>query len=365
MPPGRTEFVADMVFPYATLGHLLNIPEIGFRMIGESEYAAGSMLYLKELDVVLFGEQDKSLVSRRVGDGNILKLIAESMDAERLTACHATPFLMFAPRAVRPSVPIERDVAICVVDSGISAASTLRVAEKISFADGAADCDETGHGTLVAHAIADPNPLSPYSGLAFGARLFIAKVDDGRGTLRPESRLLRALNWAIAKKIEVVNLSIGYDRSPGDPFRSTTILLSRFASKNQRPIFVAAAGNGFCGVSDPAAANGVVAVAGARGIEHENSQCIPDAMIQFSANSAGFYCQGYNSDFGCGSVLGIESFGGTSAACAIGTSLIARIIARSPNASIADVLDEMAAHALNPNGWNQSIGGFGIVGPFV
>jgi subtilisin family serine protease len=96
-------------------------------------------------------------------------------------------------------------VRIAVVDSGIHAAHPHvgGIAGGVAFdPDGreADDClDRLGHGTAVAAAIREKAP---------GAEIFAVKVfHDTLAT--GVSQLVRAIDWAAARRIELVNLSLG------------------------------------------------------------------------------------------------------------------------------------------------------------
>lgn len=364
MTPSNKLTKSNDSFSYAVTGDLLDISSLDLESNGIGEHWGEGKLYLDGLDVLLFGSSLFSEIIAKVGARAILTLISEQPRFGIQKSENNS--LMFTHRSRRSIERLEREVAICIIDSGISSASNIAIAESASFSRGRADCDETGHGTMVAHTIADNNPPSDYCGIAMGARVLSAKVDDFRGGRRPESRLLRAINWAITKRAEVVNLSIGYDRSAHDPYRPVTKLLQRYISIHERPIFVASAGNKHTGVSDPAAANGVIAVAGSRGYSHDPNtpQCAPAGAITFSANSAGFDCRGYINALGCDTALTITSFAGTSAACAVATAMVARVLAKSPTAPRADILNQLSSIAKVPSNWDSKTGGFGIVGPF-
>ena len=98
-----------------------------------------------------------------------------------------------------------RGVRIAVVDSGIHAAHPHvgGIAGGVAFAPGgrAADdfIDRLGHGTAVAAAIREKAP---------GAEIFAVKVfHDALAT--GVSQLVRAIDWAASRGIELVNLSLG------------------------------------------------------------------------------------------------------------------------------------------------------------
>ena len=98
-----------------------------------------------------------------------------------------------------------RGVRIAVVDSGIHAAHPHvgGIAGGVAFAPGgrAADdfIDRLGHGTAVAAATREKAP---------GAEIFAVRVfHDALAT--GVSQLVRAIDWAASRGIELVNLSLG------------------------------------------------------------------------------------------------------------------------------------------------------------
>ena len=74
--------------------------------------------------------------------------------------------------------------------------------------------DGNGHGSHVAGIIAGSGAASngKYRGVAPQADLYIAKVLDDQGSGRM-SNVMAGLDWAVSQKAQVVNLSLGSDRS--------------------------------------------------------------------------------------------------------------------------------------------------------
>jgi subtilisin family serine protease len=76
--------------------------------------------------------------------------------------------------------------------------------------------DTEGHGTFVAGEIAAAlGNGRGIAGLAFPARLVVAKVLGKDGSIDPDSEA-RAIRWALARGARVINLSIGGIRDPLD-----------------------------------------------------------------------------------------------------------------------------------------------------
>ena len=87
-----------------------------------------------------------------------------------------------------------------------------RIKKKKDFSGKGAVQDGNGHGTHVASIIAGSGKASGgrYRGVAPHADLYIAKVLDDRGQGRM-SDVMAGLDWAVAEKAQVVNLSLGSD----------------------------------------------------------------------------------------------------------------------------------------------------------
>jgi subtilisin family serine protease len=110
-------------------------------------------------------------------------------------------------------------VKVAVIDSGIDGAHPDlkgRVVAAKTFVGGSAYQDDQGHGTFVAGEIAaNPTNGIGMAGLAFNARLIIAKVvgPDGSVSLPAE---VAAIRWAVSQGAQVINLSLGGVRDPLD-----------------------------------------------------------------------------------------------------------------------------------------------------
>ena len=148
------------------------------------------------------------------------------------------------------SMPALAPVRVAIVDSGIDYGHPEfvgRIAGGKSFVGGSWRHDSDGHGTFVAGEIAaDPTNGVGIAGLAFNARLLIAKVvkPDGSVSLPGE---VAAIRWAANNGARVINLSLGGVRDPSDPQLDTYSALEAAAiayAYGKGAVVVAAVGNG-------------------------------------------------------------------------------------------------------------------------
>lgn len=113
---------------------------------------------------------------------------------------------------------------IAVLDTGVDTTHpdlAGQVVAEQNFSDSPDAEDRFGHGTHVASITAGTGAKSggKYKGVAPGARILNGKVlgDSGSGSM---SQIIAGMEWAVAEKADVVNLSLGtYDSPEIDPGR--------------------------------------------------------------------------------------------------------------------------------------------------
>jgi len=149
-----------------------------------------------------------------------------------------------------PEMPTLKLVKVAVIDSGIDYGHPEfagRIVAGRSFVASSWKRDSDGHGTFVAGLIAaDPANGQGIAGLAFNARLLIAKVvqPDGSVYIRGEAEAIR---WAVRQGAQVINLSLGGLRDPVDSRLDTYLPGERAAinyAVSKNVVIVAAVGNG-------------------------------------------------------------------------------------------------------------------------
>jgi subtilisin family serine protease len=141
-------------------------------------------------------------------------------------------------------------VRVAVIDSGIDYGHPDfrgQIVAGRSFVGGSWKTDSSGHGTFVAGIIA-ANAANGVgiAGIAFNAKLLIAKVAQPDGSVSPRAEA-QAIRWAVREGARVINVSLGGVRDPGDLSMDKYSQLERDAVEyaNSRGVLVvAAAGNG-------------------------------------------------------------------------------------------------------------------------
>jgi hypothetical protein len=148
-------------------------------------------------------------------------------------------------------------VKVAVIDSGIDYGHPEfagRIAGGRSFVAGSWRQDTDGHGTFVAGLIAaDPSSGQGIAGIAFNAKLLIAKVVRPDGSVDLEAEV-RAIRWAANAGARVINLSLGGLRDPLDPALDTYSRAEEDAVEYayaKGAVVVAAVGNGTDAPSTP------------------------------------------------------------------------------------------------------------------
>jgi hypothetical protein len=141
-------------------------------------------------------------------------------------------------------------VKVAVIDSGVDGTHPDLVGRVVlakSFVGGSPYRDDDGHGTFVAGEIA-ANPFNGLgiAGLAFNARLLVAKVVQNDGTVSVPGEVA-AIRWAVDNGARVINLSLGGVRDPLNPRLDTYSPLEQAAidyAVAKGVVVVAAVGNG-------------------------------------------------------------------------------------------------------------------------
>lgn len=162
-----------------------------------------------------------------------------------------------------------KGVKIAVIDGGVERHKDLKIAGGKSFFNGVSYYDDDdGHGTHVAGIIAAQRDGKGTAGIAPDASVYSLKVfhlvkkdeEDEGELIGTTAELIKALDWAIANKINIVNMSLGLY---GDNKGLRTAIQE---AGKQGILLVAASGNkGIRRVAYPAAYEEVIAVSSVDG----------------------------------------------------------------------------------------------------
>ena len=135
-------------------------------------------------------------------------------------------------------------VKVAVLDTGVDTSHpdlADQVVEEKDFSGSDGTGDKFGHGTHVASTVAGTGAKSggKYKGVAPGAKILNGKVLDDTG-FGSDSGIIAGMEWAVAQKADVVNLSLGGTDLPGtDPMEEA---VNRLSAESDT-LFVVAAGN--------------------------------------------------------------------------------------------------------------------------
>ncbi|RQX06922.1 type VII secretion-associated serine protease mycosin [Micromonospora arida] len=276
----------------------------------------------------------------------------------------------WALRRLEPSSawPLSRGagVTVAVIDSGVSAAHPLLKGQVLEGRDfnglpaRQGQCDEAGHGTLIAGIIAGREGTAvPFSGIAPAARILPIRVLQQLGAVNnPQlpAQIAAAIDWAVAQGADVINLSLTTIPRP-----ELTEAVERALAKGV--VLVAAAGNRSEDSQNlpgyPAAYPGVIAVGG---VDEQGGH----VGTSISGDYVDIAAPGMNI---VGPAPGNNGYrtvpeGGTSYAAAYVSGVAALVRAAYPSLDPQQVADRLERTADNPpEGQNADIG-HGTVNPY-
>ncbi|MEU1587376.1 type VII secretion-associated serine protease mycosin [Micromonospora sp. NPDC005710] len=276
----------------------------------------------------------------------------------------------WALRRLEPSSawPLSRGsgVIVAVIDSGVSAAHPLLKGQVLEGRDfnglpaRQGQCDEAGHGTLIAGIIAGrEGTVVPFSGIAPGARILPIRVLPKLGEVNnPQlpAQIAAAIDWAVAQGADVINLSLTTIPRP-----ELTAAVERALANGV--VLVAAAGNRSENSQNlpgyPAAYPGVIAVGG---VDEQGGH----VGTSISGDYVDIAAPGMNIVGPAPGNTGYRTVpeGGTSYAAAYVSGVAALVRAAYPGLNPQQVADRLKRTADNPpQGQNADIG-HGMVNPY-
>lgn len=259
-----------------------------------------------------------------------------------------------------------RGVTVAVIDSGVSATHPLLKGRVLPGADfnglpgRQGQCDQAGHGTIVAGIIAGQEGTgAPYTGIAPEARILPLRVLASTERTTDDAlpgQIGQAIRWAADHGADIINLSL--------------VTLDRPELKDaidyalgKRVIVVAAAGNRQENQQDqpayPAAYPGVIAVAGVDEKGGHVGSSVAGDYVDVAAPGLDILGPAPQ-----GSGYLTEPQGGTSFAAAYVSGVAALVRAAHPDLTPTDVAYRLTRTADNPpDGHNAEIG-YGVVNPY-
>ena len=137
---------------------------------------------------------------------------------------------------------------VAVVDSGVDGEHPdlkEQIVAARSFVGGNPKVDDLGHGTFVAGIVAARQNAQGVAGIAWPARLIVAKVVGPDRSISLEAEV-KAIRWAADQGARVINMSLGGIRNPLDPDEDTFSPLEAAAIEyaySRGALVVAAVGN--------------------------------------------------------------------------------------------------------------------------
>ena len=211
-------------------------------------------------------------------------------------------------------------VRIGIVDGPVARTAALTGAKvfRKSFLANTDIAAPVGHATSIAALIAGQDPVVGFVGIAPQASLYCAEImrSIGSDDLTSSAALIRALDWLLAEKVQLINLSLG---GPGDLVMEKAF--AKLATLNV--IVVAAAGNGgpTAAPAYPAAYPGVIAVTATDAADNLYVQANRGSYITLAAPGVDLWVP--DTELG-------HYVSGTSFSAAVVTGASALLLAQSP-----------------------------------
>ena len=138
-----------------------------------------------------------------------------------------------------------KKIKVAVLDSGLDYDKDLPVAAQKDFL-GEKELhplyqDMTGHGTGVASLICARENEDRITGIAANVELYIGRI-FGYGNDAPVERVVRAVNWAVEEKVDIIHMSFGTEEYSGEledaiekAYRSGILIIAAAGNYGQAP----------------------------------------------------------------------------------------------------------------------------------
>ena len=221
-------------------------------------------------------------------------------------------------------------VRVGIVDGPVARTAALNGVKvyRKSFLAGTDNAAPVGHATSIAALIAGQDPVVGFYGIAPQASLYSAEIMRSLGPddLTSSATLIRALDWLLAEKVQLINLSLG---GPGDGVMEKAF--AKLATLNV--VVVAAAGNGgpTAEPAYPAAYPGVIAVTATDAADNLYVQANRGSYITLAAPGVDLWVP--DTELG-------HYVSGTSFSAAVVTGASALLLAQSPQIRTKSVMQQ-------------------------
>lgn len=135
-------------------------------------------------------------------------------------------------------------VKVAIIDSGVNYSDDINVYERKNFIPGEEELpvlyeDFSGHGTSVAGIIAAKDNQEGITGINSNVELYSARVLDSKN-IAPINRVVQAIDWAVEKKVNIINLSFTTSRNSKElreaverAYDAGILLIASTANKNK------------------------------------------------------------------------------------------------------------------------------------
>lgn len=237
-------------------------------------------------------------------------------------------------------------VKIAILDSGIT--KNLEELEGISFEEfnvldpDSQIVDDLNHGTPIAGIIGAKG--KKFKGLTDHVKIFDVKVLDSKGQGKLEN-VIAAINWSIEKKVQIINISFGFDSGSLELEKAVKKALANDI------IIVASAGNQLGLKTDfPARYKGVISV-NSLNKDKQISNISSQGKVDFSAPGEEILSISSNGNY--------ELYTGSSFATAFVSGSIASILSQNKQLDIKDELLTTLLHHtvdLGEDGYDKTYG---------
>ncbi|WP_067726025.1 S8 family serine peptidase [Oceanobacillus damuensis] len=226
-----------------------------------------------------------------------------------------------------------KGINIAIIDTGISSHPDLEIAGGYSAVDYTTEwTDDNGHGTHVAGVIGSKRDDIGVVGIAPESSLYAVKAldADGKGGI---FNVVDAIEWSIENNMDIINLSLGYEKDSEDSEALRNMLDEAYDSGI---LVVGASGNDGNSVTYPAKYDSVIGVSAVDGRLNIAGFSSTGAEVEFSAPGFNIISTYLNDSYGMGS--------GTSQASPHVSGMLAILKQKFPQMTNGELREELINH---------------------